>query len=118
MNTTPAPSESQPALTDLVEEEPDDHSQAVKALSAAQEEITALKDQLREERLGWIVVLVILFDCFFLLNAQNAGGPLVIGILEFAALSVLAARMGVEEFAALFKNVFHRMADGVSGSKD
>lgn len=118
MNIPPASIVSQPALTDLVAEETDDHSQAVKALSAAQEEITALKDRIREERLGWIVVIVILFDCFFLLNAQNAGGPIIVGVLEFAALSVLAARMGVEEFAALFKSVFHRMADSISGKPD
>lgn len=117
MNTAPGPNESKPALTDLVGE-PDDHSQAVRALSEAQEEIAALKDRMREERLGWIVVLVIVIDCFVLLQADNAGGPIVVGLLEFAVLAVLAARMGVEEFSALFRNVFKRMADGLSGKGD
>lgn len=114
MNTKPASNALAPKLTDLVNEDSDEHSKALKALSEAQEEIASLKDRLREERLGWIVLLVIVFDCALLLQADNAGGPIVIGLLEFAALSVLAARMGVEEFATLFKNVFNRMAGGLA----
>lgn len=100
-----------PALTDLVNVDPEDHSKAVKALAAAQEEIAGLKDRHREERLAWIVVVVLVFDCFLFLDADNWSGPIVIGLLEIGALSVVAARLGVEEFAALFKGALFRITD-------
>jgi hypothetical protein len=50
MNTAPESNEPAPALTELVDGA-EDQSQAVKALSEAQEEITALKDRMQEERL-------------------------------------------------------------------
>ena len=101
-------------LTDVLASEHDTHEKAIKALSDAQEEITGLKDARNEERVGWIVISVILFDCAIFLNAQNATAPVVIGILEFALLALLAKRLGVEEFYALFSKVMHRFA-GMAG---
>lgn len=83
------------------------------ALAAAQEEIAEIKDQRREERVGWIVVCVVLFDCFFLISANNFGGPLVIGLLQVGALAVLAKRMGVQEFYALFASVMQRLGRSI-----
>lgn len=114
----PAKPEPEPKLSDILAPEQEEHTKLAKALAEAQEEITQLKDARHEERVGWIVVLVIVFDCFQLLHANNAGGPIVIGILELALLSVVAARMGVQEFATLLKNVFDRMASGITEKRD
>ena len=102
-------------LTDVLASEHDTHEKAIKALSDAQEEIAGLKDARNEERVGWMVISVILFDCALFLNAQNATAPVVIGILEIALLALLAKRLGVEEFYALFSKVMHRFAGMVSG---
>lgn len=84
------------------------------ALASAQEEITDLKDRIREERFGWIVLLVIVIDCALFLNARNWSGPVIIDLIEIGALSVIAARLGVEEFAALFGGMFRRATDLIS----
>lgn len=104
----------QPSLTELAVDF-DDHSKALQALAAAQEEIGQLRDARKEERIGWIVVCVILFDCAFLLNAENATGPLIIGLLEIGVLAVLAKRLGVEEFYAFFASIAARVGNMVSG---
>lgn len=106
-----------PALADLAEQH-DNHEKALIALADAQEELTGIKDARREERLGWIVTSVILFDCAMLLNAENAVAPLIIGLLQIGVLAVMAKRLGVEEFYALFANMAKRMADVVSGKAD
>lgn len=111
------PTPTGPQLGDFAAEH-DNHEKAIVALSSAQEEITELKDARREERIGWIVVTVILFDCLFLLNAQNWAGPIVIGILEIGILAVAAKRLGVEEFYALFAGIINRFAGMTFGDKD
>ena len=95
--------------------EHDDHSKAIQALAAAQEEIGKIRDARKEERIGWIVVSVILFDCAMLLNAENSVGPLIVGVLEIAVLAIAAKRMGVEEFYALFSAVMNRFGDMALG---
>lgn len=117
MNTTPAssaPPSTKPSLSDLAADY-DDHSKAIRALAEAQEEIGQLRDARREERIGWIVVSAILFDCAMLLNAENSAGPLIIGVLEIAVLALAAKRMGVEEFYALFSAIMHRFGNMASG---
>lgn len=73
---------------------------------------------MREERIGWIVVCVILFNCAMILNAENLAGPLVIGVMEIATLAIAARRMGVEEFYALFVGVMHRWGSMVMSEKE
>lgn len=121
-NTTPEKPLTPPAkpsladLTDQLASEHDTHEKAIKALADAQEEITGLKDARNEERVGWLVIATILFDCALFLNAENATAPVVIGILEITLLAMIARRMGVEEFYALFSKVMHRFAGMASGS--
>tara|TARA_R110000772_G_scaffold60429_2_gene136512 strand:+ start:2681 stop:3046 length:366 start_codon:yes stop_codon:yes gene_type:complete len=120
MNTEPEQKEqpkNRPLLADLASDF-DDHSKALQALADAQEEIGEIRDARREERIGWIVVTVILFDCLFLLNAENWSGPIVIGILEIGILAVAAKRLGVEEFYALFVGVMNRFGGMALGDKE
>jgi hypothetical protein len=111
------PPRKAPSLTELATDY-DDHSKAIKALAEAQEEIGQLRDARREERVGWFVISVILFDCAMLLNAENSVGPLIIGVLQIAVLAIAAKRMGVEEFYALFSAIMHRFGDMVMGKSD
>jgi len=73
---------------------------------------------MREERVGWIVVCVILFDCLFFLNANNWAGPLIIGIMQIAVLAIVAKRLGVEEFYALFMSIMNRFGKMTLGKDD
>ena len=102
------------SLADLAVQH-DSHEAAISALANAQEEIAGLRDSIPEERVGWIVISVILFDCALLLNADNSTGPIIIGILQIALLALIAKRMGVEEFYALFAKIMGKMADAASG---
>ena len=118
-NTKPEhlPEKPKPTLGTLgvLAEKHDTHEKAIKALSAAQNEITDIKDSRREERIGWIVVTVILFDCMFLLSAENWSGPIVIGVLQIGMLAVAAKRLGVEEFHALFMGALNRFGGMIMG---
>lgn len=111
---------AKPSLTDLTDQlasEHDTHEKAIKALADAQEEITGLKDARNEERVGWMVVATILLDCALFLNAENSTAPIVITVLQIALLALLAKRMGVEEFYALFSKAMHRFAGMANGEK-
>lgn len=88
---------------------------AVQALADLQEELAELKDKRREERLGWIVFTVIVVDCFLFLDAKNWSGPVIIGLLQIGALSVIAKRLGVEEFGRLFANMLGRASHLITG---
>ena len=96
----------------------DDHNRLAQALADAQQELDRIKDKRREERVGWIVVCVILFNCAMILNADNLAGPLIVGILEITILAILAKRMGVEEFYGLFVAVMHKWGGMVMGKED
>ncbi len=58
---TPVEQGKKPSLSSLASDY-DDHSKAIKALAEAQEEIGQLREARKEERVGWIVISVILFD--------------------------------------------------------
>lgn len=88
-----------------------DNDKISSALADAQNEISALRDQISEERVGWLVVCVILFNCMFLLEADNWAGPIIIGIMELSGLAIIAKRMGVEEFHGLFMGIMSRFGN-------
>ncbi|MBV7255566.1 hypothetical protein KCG44_02070 [Pacificimonas sp. WHA3] len=111
MSTAP----DKPSKFDLLKTEHDDYDKALTALADAQDEITELKDRRREERLAWIVAATIIFDCMVLLKADNLGGPLIIGLIQIAALAVVANRLGVEEFAGLFRGMINTLTDKTFG---
>lgn len=96
----------------------DEHNRIAKALADTQTELDKIKDKRREERVGWIVVSAILFNCAMILNAENLAGPLIIGVMEIALLAIIAKRMGVEEFYALFVGVMQKWGTMVMGKDD
>ena len=53
-----------------------------------------------------------------ILNAENLAGPLIIGVMEIALLAIIAKRMGVEEFYALFVGVMQKWGTMVMGKDD
>lgn len=83
---------------------------AVQALVETQEENTEVKDERREERFLWVCACVILFDCSIFMNAENFGGPLIVGVIELLALVILARRLGVEEVKELVFGLIDRLA--------
>ncbi|MGV8831705.1 MAG: hypothetical protein ACOH2N_07010 [Devosia sp.] len=70
----------------------------VAALQARNE---ALENKLLEERFVWVLVITILFDVLFLLDAQNWTAPIVIGILQLVGLFVLAQKCRVDPIMPL-----------------
>lgn len=50
-----------------------------------------------EERFGWVLVAVIIFDVWAFQFMATWTGPLVIGIFELLGLTVLANRLGIDE---------------------
>lgn len=74
-----------------------------------QREIEKLKDSAREERFCWIVVCMILFDCFAFVSFKDWGASLSILILEILLLLVMARKHGVEDLIAIIDKIanFH-----------
>jgi len=70
------------------------HEEALNALMNTSERA---KDNQKEERFIWILILIIFADCHFMMSAQNFGGPLIVGCLEFVLVLVLAGKCGVDE---------------------
>ncbi len=104
----PPPPPPQPdALRGVLNVRTDD--KAVQALAETQEENAGVKDDRREERFLWVCACVILFDCAVFMNAQNLGGPLIVGIIELLALVILARRLGVEEVKELVFGLIDRL---------
>ena len=82
---------------------------AAQALNETQESNVEQDDGRREERFLWIVACVILFDCAFLLNADNFAGPIIIGLFQLVVIVVIAKRLGVQEIVALIYNLIDKM---------
>jgi len=80
------------------------------ALAALEDEVSELKDRLKEERFLYIVLIVILFDILLLKDAASDMLPILILVLELPILVVLAGRMGVQEIG----RIFSKLLDGVS----
>ncbi|MBS3849714.1 hypothetical protein KD146_13500 [Devosia sp. BSSL-BM10] len=70
----------------------------VAALQASKE---ALENKLLEERFVWVLVITILFNVLFLVNAQNWTAPIVIGVLQLVGLFVLAQKCRVDPIMPL-----------------
>lgn len=64
-------------------------------------ENVALKDAIREERFGWILLSIILFDMAMFANIQTTGVPIAILLLQALLLIVLARRLGVQEIVRI-----------------
>ena len=75
---------------------------AGKSQAALEEEVAELKDRLHEERFGWIVLCIILFDTAVWANVQTTGVPIAIMVFQGLLLLVLARRLGIQEIVRLF----------------
>ena len=71
------------------------------------QENTELKGNIYEERLLWLIMLIVLFDSFVFIHMRNWGGPIAILILQIAAILILAKRWDVEEAHNLFNKVLY-----------
>ena len=63
------------------------------------------RDKRKEERFGWILVVVILFDAYIFTLMPSATGPFVIGTFELAGLIFLAEKMGIQGAAEIFDKI-------------
>ena len=84
-------------------------------VSELQEQLTQERDERREERFVFLVVIVILLNVIFFSFMPSFGGPLAILILELLVLIPLARRMGMEEIAQILSRVIDRVASRPNG---
>jgi len=79
--------------------------------------IQAELDAKLEERFLWILLLLILIDCYFMMPAQNLSGPLVVGLVELILIWVLADKCGVDKAMPLIDKVFSIIASSSGNQK-
>ena len=69
------------------------------------ETVEGLKKKINEERFIFSAAIVVLFDAFFFKALDNTGSAIVIGLLELAALAVLARRLNVSDLLVLINSI-------------
>jgi hypothetical protein len=62
-----------------------------------EEKLETEKNARLEERFGWILASVIVFDVFAFYLMSTWTAPLIIGIFQLLGLTVLANRLGIDE---------------------
>lgn len=107
------PDENQEGMDELLDEEA---SQKDSQLERLQELLTKEKDERLEERFFFIICFIILFDIVFFSAMDNAGGPIIIFILEIIILAPLASKFGIASLAAILYTVIDRFTDKLSGA--
>lgn len=71
-----------------------------------------LAQECREERLVWVIVCFVLFDCFFLKDCHSWGLPVVIGLFQFIIALVLGQMWG----ASLLTLIFNKILESYKGN--
>lgn len=64
-------------------------------------ELEKERDLRKEERVGWVIVVVILLDILLLGQMSNPVTPIGIFVLELIALLIFAKRSGIQYVAVL-----------------
>ena len=72
-------------------------------------------DARKEERMVWILVVIILLDVYFFTSMQNIIGPLVILAFQLLVVILVARKMGMEQVVQLIDRMIATIARGVSG---
>lgn len=80
------------------------------SLDALMNDNERARDQIKEERFVWILALIVLADLFFMIPAQNFGGPLVVGALELVLIVVLAQKCGIDQVLPFIDRVLSMVA--------
>ena len=75
------------------------------------DQVEGLKLGQREERLGWVIVCIILIDVIWFRNSPNPTFPIAILILQLIALFVLALRLNLPHMTQLFMALVSRIGD-------
>ena len=91
-----------------------DTSRAEEQIQELQEEIARELDARMEERLIWILVVIILLDVYLFTSMDSIMGPLVIGIFQLLAFILIARKLGMEQIIQLIDGIIAVIAKGVS----
>ena len=75
------------------------------AIAALEEQISAQKKSINEERFLWILALMIFFDLPYFSQSPNWGAPVAILILELIGLVIAANKLGIEHIVRLFDKI-------------
>jgi hypothetical protein len=59
----------------------------------------------KEERFIWILILIIIIDFEFFTIMQNVAGPIIIGLIELILILILAERCGIDRVLPLIDKV-------------
>jgi hypothetical protein len=71
----------------------------------SQNEILQIK--IKNERLLWIIVVLILSDFLFFKDMQTWSGPLIIGLLEILILLLAAHHWALHQMITLWKDILN-----------
>lgn len=70
-------------------------------ISTLEEENSRLKDQIKEERFGWIFLLVLVIDSYLFTKMNNWGAPTCLTIMQLIGLILVSDRCGVKSLTTI-----------------
>ena len=81
------------------------------------QKIAALKDARNEERLIFIMLIIILLDVVFFTTIPTWTGPLALTLIQGFVLFILAKKMGMEDTCALIDKLLNRTIEKIQGKE-
>lgn len=78
-----------------------------KAIAKLQEELDSREENIRTERLIWILALTVLLNAICFAKMESWSGPIVIGIIELLFLIVIADKLQIGIVSGIIDRVFN-----------
>lgn len=112
-------SHQRPSLDDIglsagsgAETNKEDLGKEGEALSVALTDLEREKDCRREERFYWMCVVAVVFDSFQFAEMTTWTAPIIIGIIQIAALIGIANKLGVDIVVAALQKTLDKLGLG------
>jgi hypothetical protein len=83
-----------------------DSDEEFSATSLLAQQLEKERAQQKEERLLWVIILIVFLDLLCLKECQNWSLPLIVGVFEAAIVFVLAHKWSVKPIELLFTMVY------------
>ena len=102
-------------LTDSESLLPEESDRLRGQIEELQKDLDREVDARKEERMLWILAVLILFDAYLFTFMENIMGPIVILVFQLIVVVLVAKKMGMEQVTAMIDRMMAMLAKGISG---
>ena len=107
-------------MTDKLETDPEsllpEESDRLRGqIEELQKDLDREVDARKEERMLWVLAVLILFDAYLFTSMENIMGPIVILVFQLIVVVLVARKMGMEQVTEMIDRMMAMLAKGISG---